>query len=216
MLRQLSTILIVSGLMLALLASLLLVAPLAAQGGDDLPPRPTLTPQPVVPTPPPPPPPPASDPAPPPSATPLPSGRITGTVIDLTTGAPVAGVTVQVGTWLVSSDAAGNYNVEPLPAGIYTVELLPTTEQGVAAQGTLTLELLPGATIVQHLHLRSALPLLPSEPTPTPAPELPPVQPTEPVVPIGLPVTAGTTGWSGGLLLLGLSLVAAGLGLRRR
>ena len=41
-------------------------------------------------------------------ATPIPTGRITGTVIDLTTGAPAPGIKVTVGEVIVISDANGN------------------------------------------------------------------------------------------------------------
>ncbi|PDW00807.1 carboxypeptidase regulatory-like domain-containing protein [Candidatus Viridilinea mediisalina] len=256
--RLLSTIMISSGLMLLLLASLPYAAPLAAQGDDELPPRPTLTPMPELPTselpatatplpatatPPPatatplpatatpvgPPPPAQPDPAPQPSPTPLPAGRITGTVIDLTTGAPVAGVAVQVGTHVTSSNSDGNYNIEGLPTGNYTIELLPTAMQGTAAQGPITVALLPGATVVQHLALRS--PPQPSpgdseqatEPTPPVSPEqttepTPPVSPEQPPIspeiPVYLPITAGSHTNQGLMLLSAILLLTLGFGVR--
>src|SRR5436853_353681 len=50
-------------------------------------------------------------------------GHITGTVIDLTSGAPSAGVAVRVGGALVWSDANGNYD-HWLPVGTYTVTVV--------------------------------------------------------------------------------------------
>src|SRR5215213_6254640 len=95
------------------------VAPAHAQGQP--PPRPTLTPVPPTPVR-------SSDHS---SPTAVPAGRITGTVIDQTTGAPAPNIAVAVGDQTVVTDANGNYDRSGLPAGSYTVALALTAEQGV-------------------------------------------------------------------------------------
>ncbi len=62
-------------------------------------------------------------------------GHLTGTVIDQRTGAPDRRMEVQVGTLIVISDANGNYDVNGLAPGQYTVALRLSAEQGVASQG---------------------------------------------------------------------------------
>src|SRR5690242_20554293 len=83
----------------------LLDAPVQAWA-QRLPPRPTLTPhaKPVHRS---------NDHAP------DPTGRITGTVIDLTNGAPAPGITVSVGGSIVTTDTNGNYDRARLPPGNY-------------------------------------------------------------------------------------------------
>jgi len=82
-------------------------------------------------------------------------GRITGTVIDLTTSAPASGIAVRVGEQSVISDANGNYDRNNLEPGSYTVSLELAIGQGEPAQGPILLELEEGATVVQHLAFRS-------------------------------------------------------------
>jgi hypothetical protein len=48
------------------------------------------------------------------------TGRITGAVIDLTTGAPAPGIAVTVGDQMVTTDSNGNYDRSGLPGGAYT------------------------------------------------------------------------------------------------
>lgn len=134
-------------------------------------------------------------------------GRITGTVIDQTTGAPAPGIGVRVGGQTVTSDANGNYDRPGLAAGVYTVTLVLSPSQGSAVQGPLTLTLAAGATLVQHLYFRS-----PARPTAS-AIVAPPV-PT----PARLPNTGTADRPATPLALLGLLLLCLGaavLGLRR-
>lgn len=107
------------------------------------------------------------------------SGQITGTVIELGSGAPVPGVGVRIGERVAHSDADGNYRLAGLEPGDYQVELALEPGQGQAAQPPLTLTLGSGATVVQHLMFRA-----PSRP---PAPSVAPTlaAPT-------LPSTAGS------------------------
>jgi hypothetical protein len=84
----------------------------------------------------------------------LPTGHITGTVIDLTTGAPVAGVDVNVGGVVVKSDSNGNYD-RWVPVGSYTVTLALADGQGTAAQDMVTVPVQADAATVQHLNFRS-------------------------------------------------------------
>ena len=142
------------------------------------------------------------------SATPVPSGRITGTVIDLTTGAPAVGISVAVGDVVVSSDANGNYDRSGLAPGMYTVALALTANQGVAAQEPIAINLGADATVVQHLFFRSA-PLF--QPTAPPAGN---AQPT----PATLPNTGGEAreGWQYLGMILGMAALALGVSIRRR
>jgi LPXTG-motif cell wall-anchored protein len=142
------------------------------------------------------------------SATPVASGRITGTVIDLTTGAPAPGISVAVGDVVVTSDANGNYDRSGLTPGVYTVALVLTAEQGVAAQEPIAVDLGAGATVVQHLFFRSA-PL--PQPTALPAGS---AQPT----PETLPTTGGEAqeGWQYLGMLLGMAALGLGVWMRRR
>jgi Carboxypeptidase regulatory-like domain len=128
-------------------------------------------------------------------------GRITGTVIDLTTGAPAPGIAVLVGDVTAITDANGNYDLPGLPADNYAVALALRAEQGVPAQESITVPLGAGATVVQHLAFRSPAP-------PTTAPAAAPLT--------TLPATGGSvdSGWS--LLALGAGLIVLGMRLRRR
>ncbi|HEU5098493.1 MAG TPA: hypothetical protein VFU22_05710 [Roseiflexaceae bacterium] len=80
-------------------------------------------------------------------------GHITGTVIDLNSGAPAAGVSVNVGGAVVQSDANGNYD-HWLPVGTYTVTLALADGQGVPAQDVMTVAVSADAAVVQHLNFR--------------------------------------------------------------
>ena len=80
-------------------------------------------------------------------------GHITGTVIDLTSGAPSAGVAVRVGGALVWSDANGNYD-HWLPVGTYTVTLALADGQGTPAQDVVNVPVLADVATVQHLNFR--------------------------------------------------------------
>jgi Carboxypeptidase regulatory-like domain len=130
-------------------------------------------------------------------------GRIAGTVIDLTSGAPVPGVRVSVGDRVVVTDSNGNYDLNGLAPGSYQVALLLDAAQGLAEQGPLTIQLAEGATVVQHLAFRSP-------PAPTAVAEVP-----APPAPAALPSTGG--GESPGVIgaLIGLALIGAGALARR-
>src|SRR2546421_1957611 len=119
--RHLSGALSIGGGLLVLVGLALGVgvgSPLAR--AQDLPPRPTTVPTSpsVSPTP-------IPNPAKDHPATPAtPTGRITGTVIDLTTGAPAPGIMVMVGDVTVTTDTNGNYDRVGLPPGSYPLALV--------------------------------------------------------------------------------------------
>lgn len=106
-------------------------------------------------------------------------GRITGTVIDLTTGAPTPDIAVRVGDVTVLSDANGNYDAPGLAPGSYAIQLELAGDQGEPAQGPLVVMLDAGATIVQHLAFRSQ-PQATSTPETSPTPTVAPVPPELP------------------------------------
>lgn len=162
-------------------------------------------------------------------------GRLTGTIIDLRTHAPVAGVAVVVGDQTVYSDLNGNYDIW-LTSGYYRVELELRGDQGTENTPAQSVAVGPGDTVVVHLFFTSPAPVEPAmppaiEPTPTAAPAvaLPPDLPDTSVArttdapalpadalgaPQSLPHTAapGGLGVAGtwilfGALLLGLGLV---------
>jgi hypothetical protein len=202
--RPLLLRLVMSGGLLLLALSLSLRA--ATTPAYAQPPRPTIQPT-------------ATPTAPPaPTSTPKPKGdsdddepalpgRITGTVIDLTTGAPAPGIAVLIGDIRVVSDASGNYDRNGLSAGSYTVALALANGQGTPAQGPIVVALGAGATVVQHLSFSSPLPAtaMPAAPTATPA-----------AVPPGLPRTGdGSGGGSAALLWAALALAGGALLLRR-
>jgi hypothetical protein len=136
-------------------------------------------------------------------------GRLTGTVIDLRTGAPASNIAVRVGDWVLLTDQNGNYDAQPIPSGYYLVGLQLSSGQGDAAQGELEYAVGAGDTVVVHLFFYSALPAgLPVDPQPQPTQPIlptsttaPPIAPlpedgnvpaSQPVAaaPAGLPVTA--------------------------
>jgi LPXTG-motif cell wall-anchored protein len=130
------------------------------------------------------------------SPTAVPAGRITGTVIDQTTGAPAPNIVVAVGDQTVVTDANGNYDRSGLPAGEYVVALALAPEQGVAGQQPIAITLASGATTVQHLVFRSAVR---AAPTPVAA-----------VAPTNLPLTGGAD--QDGLFAIGLGAALIGIG----
>lgn len=190
-------------------------------------PRPTIPPVTVLP---------ASSP------TPVPMGRVTGTIIDLRTHAPAAQIAVKIGDAVVYSDQNGNYD-RWVESGFYTLALQLTDEQGSPAQAPLTIAVGPGDTVVAHLFFTSpgqAEPAAPAftieAPTEVPTaapvavmPELPAVIPPKlpytgiadtPASSIGqqpnlLPRTATTIPFNAQFwFVVGFLLLAGGLGLQ--
>jgi len=108
----------------------------------------------------------------------VPPGHVTGTVINQTNGAPVAGVSVNVGGYIVQTDSNGNYD-KWLPAGTYNVTLAIDPQQGVPAQDTRSVEIIPASATILHLGLRrnqsiqAATDATSSVPTPSPTPPIP-------------------------------------------
>jgi LPXTG-motif cell wall-anchored protein len=131
------------------------------------------------------------------SPTAVPTGRITGTVIDQTTGAPAPNIAVAVGDQTVVTDANGNYGRSGLPAGDYVVALALPAEQGVASQAPIAVTLAADTTVVQHLAFRSPAPLVPT--------------PTSAAAPITLPNTGGADSGAWGPFALGVVLLVLGL-----
>jgi hypothetical protein len=165
--------------------------------------------------------------------------RLTGTVIDLRTGAPTSGIAVEVDDQIIYSDANGNYSIS-LPSGFYRLELKPTSSQGTSIQPAQRVALGLGDTVVVHLFFTSLAPttvvqVVPTEviaPTPTVAPPvaLPPSLPdtsvahhTSASAPQSLPNTAAPTGMGSpdmwllfGALMLGLGAMIQFAPRRRR
>jgi hypothetical protein len=144
------TLTVVLGACLIALYGLLMSSPVPVQA-QSLPPRPPL---PTV-TPTPPPPPAAEEAAPRRRIVAL--GRITGTIIDLTTNAPMPGVAVRVGDRIMVSDANGNYDRSGVLPGSYDVVLALPADWGVPAQEVIRIDVAEGATIVQHLFYHGSL-----------------------------------------------------------
>ena len=193
---HLGTLFIAAGLALMLTGLGAWFGPVGARAQTQPPPRPTLTPAPPTAIPH------HTDKS---DSTPVPTGRITGTVIDLTTGAPAPGIAVKVGEVTVQTDANGNYDRAGLAPGSYPVALELAAGQGVADQGAITVELAAGATVVQHLAFRSPVPVTPTAPTAS----APPAQ-------LGVTGDATSGGWESLSFVLGLAMLAFGAGLRRR
>jgi hypothetical protein len=166
---------------------------------QDLPPRPTTIPT-VAPT---------AAPRPAPgeeeTAATLP-GRITGTVIDQTSGAPTAGIAVQVGDVTVFSDANGNYGRDGLVPGTYIVAVQPSASQGVTSEAPAAVLLESGATVIQHVAFRS--------PAPAAITPLPTTAPVEVVQPAQLPSTGAPISATSQNVYLALTLLAGGFVLR--
>lgn len=137
----------------ALTVTLLMLSSLSAPAtpaqAQEPPPRPPTT------TPTTPPPAPADEPAAS-RPDPEPLGRITGTVIDTVSGAPIVGARVYVGGVLVRTDEHGNYLRDGLPAGSYTLWL--GLDRGRPEQVLRVLDLPPDGTIVAHLFADTSAP----------------------------------------------------------
>ena len=103
----------------------------------------------------------------------VPSGRITGTVINLGTGAPAPGVSVAVGDVTVTTDANGNYDRSGMSSGNYRVALALTPEQGVPAQPPQMVNLVAGSTVVLHLAFQPLAASATATPAPAPSAALP-------------------------------------------
>lgn len=131
-------------------------------------------------------------------ATPTPGGRITGTVIDESTGAPAPNIRVEVGDTTVHSDASGNYDRQGLAAGRYRVAL--ASGQGAGAQDPVEIDLTAGATVVQHLFFRSQ-PLAPPQNAVVQSQQLP----------AQMPQTGGAPDWSASLLIAAIGACLLGL-----
>jgi hypothetical protein len=93
--------------------------------------------------------------------TPVVMGRLTGTVIDLRTGAPAAGVTVSIGDTTVVSDSNGNYD-SWLASGYYRLSLELRSDQGLPGTPAQQVAVGPGDTVVVHLFFTSPAPALPA------------------------------------------------------
>ncbi len=175
-------------LLLWSIGSIVIVSrPVQAQ---ELPPRPTLTP--VV----------ASEE---PRREPR-LGRIVGTVIDLTTGAPVAGMTVRINDQELLTDTNGNYGRENLMPGTYVVELIVPPERGTSVQGAIPITLPEGETARQDLAFRSPARVAAPEPSGDAAPVPPPAT---------LPAT-GASNEAPWMAVLGMILLAGGVLIARR
>ena len=124
---------------------------------------------------------------------PIAKGRITGTVIDIRTGAPAPGKHVVVGTFAVTSDGNGNYDLW-LDPGKYLVSLSLSTGEGTAAQAPTLATVWGNDVVVVHLFFTSLAPLptatalavAPAVPFPTAMP-LPTPMPPSVVLPGDLP-----------------------------
>ncbi|MCS6883294.1 MAG: hypothetical protein RMK84_19420 [Oscillochloridaceae bacterium] len=158
-----------------------------------------------------------------PAPTPVPYGRVTGTIIDLRTGAPAPGKLVVIGDSTVISDANGNYD-RWVVSGFYDLYLRLRDGEGRVAQPPQQIAVGNGDTVVVHLFFTSEAPVTPAAPEPTataaPAPAataaptaIPTPTPREAVavVPVSLPTTAATSASvPGPLLLAGAALLVLG------
>lgn len=188
--KLIAALLIIAGgwLLLGSIGSIYI--PVHQAQAQELPPRPTLTPVAVSEE---------------PRSTPRP-GRIVGTVIDLTTGAPAAGMTVRINDQELLTDGNGNYGRENLMPGTYVVELIVPPERGTSVQGAIPITLPEGETARQDLAFRSPV----NAPSPQQAADTTPAPP-----PAALPVTGASDDalWMG---VAGMILVTGGMLLVRR
>ena len=106
------------------------------------------------------------------------AGRITGTIIDVTTGAPTPGVQVSIGGTIVTSDANGNYDLW-VPVGAYNIALALNPEQGAPDQGVQIVDIVAGQTTVLHLNFHT-----PQAPSATPAAPTATAVPVKPATPV--------------------------------
>jgi hypothetical protein len=127
----------------------------------------------------------APDEVAPPAPTAIPVGQITGTIVDLRTGAPSPNILVRVGDSMVISDSFGNY-IRRVPSGFHTVALQLRSGEGRPTQGAQDIAVGPGDTVVVHLFFTSFDPVAntpdaPAAPGGNPAapvaPEAPPAAP---------------------------------------
>jgi hypothetical protein len=125
--------------------------------------------------------------------------RITGTVVDQTTGRPMKGIRVRVGEEVVVTDENGNYDRSGLPEGKYRVELLLDPWQGSAAQEPLIIDLRERETVVQHLFYNSP----PINATPPTADIIKMLMSKSEIVPRNLPDTSAPDGASASNLTAG-------------
>jgi hypothetical protein len=145
------------------------------------------------------------------------TGHVTGTVIDVVTGAPLPGIPVRVGPDLVMTDENGNYD-HWLPTGSYTVQVMVDPLRGAAAQEPMQVAVEAGGRTLQHLGVRPAAEA-PAAPAPAPAParSAAPVMAAEPEIAVaaadvppatlprtGVDVDAGLVWIVAGVLLVGL------------
>jgi LPXTG-motif cell wall-anchored protein len=165
------------------------------------------------------------------------TGQIIGTVTDLSTGSPGAGITVVINRTEVRTDGAGKYSLSGLAAGNYEVTLaLPGT--AVPAQGPVTVYVDGRSNTVVDLSYYSSPPpdgAVQATPAPTTVPAAttdpmtttttittgitaPASQPatadtaTEASFPTQLPQTGADSGWWM-IVALGLASLCLGLGL---
>lgn len=139
-----------------------------------------------------------------------PTGAIFGTVLDVSTGQPAAGMEVEVSGQIVRTDSDGSYSITGLPAGQY--EVLPVLNgQGTLVQGPIyaTIDGLNSVTV--DLSYASESPPPSVEVTP------PPPSATDQTVPPVLPDSgADIRGWPLVLLGLGFVLLLVGGGLHKK
>ncbi|GAB4115731.1 MAG: hypothetical protein Fur005_19870 [Roseiflexaceae bacterium] len=185
--RTLGSMLMGSGMLLLLLAFALWI-PVSPAAAQSLPERPSLTPAPSG----------GGSKDDDDDEALAPTGRITGTVINLASGAPTSGIRVTVGDTTVTTDSNGNYDRSGLAAGTYTITLIPP-DGSSAAQGSLTITLADRETEVVHLAFTPAATAVPIAPTATPV-----------VVPAELPDTSGDETSLLALLVIGLALLIGG------
>jgi hypothetical protein len=126
-------------------------------------------------------------------------GHITGTVIDLNSGAPAPHVAVNVGGALVQSDVNGNYD-HWLPVGTYTVTLALADGQGAPAQDVMSVAVVQDAATIQHLNFRGLQPA-PAAPTAVAeaAPAAAPAAVAEAAAPTAVAAPAGGAAASAGV-----------------
>lgn len=225
--RMISYGMMISGVLAMIIGFALLPLPSPSTAAPALQPspRPTIPPLTILP---------ASSP------TPVPMGRVTGTIIDLRTHTPTANIAVQIGDTIVYSDANGNYD-RWVESGFYTLALQLSSEQGSPAQPPLEIAVGPGDTVVAHLFFTSlgqptelAIEAPTATPTEVPMPTIAPVAvaPEMPVVippklpytgvdavparqPTHLPRTATTTTFNAQFwFVVGFLLLVGGLGLQ--
>lgn len=167
--RMISYSMMICGIVAMMIGFTLLPLPTSSTAAPALQPspRPTIPPVTVIPY---------SEP------TPVPMGRITGTIIDLRTHAPTPNIAVQIGDAVVYSDANGNYD-RWVESGYYTVTLQLRDDQGSPGQPPLNIAVGPGDTVVAHLFFTSPAPNESSAPITIEAPTTEPISEPVAVIP---------------------------------